>query len=161
MQDAALHSSKQQDTLTTLRGDIPASGVCKKGLIPQRLEMESKDAAGKDSAGAKKKNLTFLRHRLYMLERRKTDTVVENTILGDHNSSGTLRRSQSDRSEYSQKLQGKGGMKQGALLNGNILKAVSRGKNMHGGLQVVCMWGVFQSLIHNCGEGRGERESLC
>ncbi|XP_066488807.1 rho guanine nucleotide exchange factor 38-like [Tiliqua scincoides] len=67
--------------------------------------MESKDAAGRESVGNKKKNLTFLRHRLYMLERRKTDTVVENNIVGDHNSSGTLRRSQSDRSEYSQKLQ--------------------------------------------------------
>lgn len=31
--------------------------------------------------------------------------MVENNNAGDHNSSGTLRRSQSDRSEYSQKLQ--------------------------------------------------------
>ncbi|XP_053113664.1 rho guanine nucleotide exchange factor 38 [Hemicordylus capensis] len=71
--------------------------------------METKDATGKEHVGAKKKNLTFLRHRLYMLERRKTDTVVENNLVGDHSSSssGTLRRSQSDRSEYSQKLQEK------------------------------------------------------
>ncbi|XP_054846275.1 rho guanine nucleotide exchange factor 38 [Eublepharis macularius] len=69
--------------------------------------MESKDATGKESAGAKKKNLTFLKQRLYMLERRKTDTIVEKNVSGDHNSSGTLRRSQSDRSEYSQKLQEK------------------------------------------------------
>ncbi|KAI4543114.1 hypothetical protein MJG53_006066 [Ovis ammon polii x Ovis aries] len=55
--------------------------------------------------GTKKKNLSFLRARLYMLERRKTDTVVESSVPGDH--SGTLRRSQSDRSEYNQKLQEK------------------------------------------------------
>ncbi|KAF3815490.1 hypothetical protein GH733_016443 [Mirounga leonina] len=55
--------------------------------------------------GTKKKNLTFLRPRLYMLERRKTDTVVDSSVSGDH--SGTLRRSQSDRTEYNQKLQEK------------------------------------------------------
>lgn len=71
--------------------------------------METRDAPAKQTGGGKKKNLTFLKHRLYMLERRKTDTVVEN-LSGDHSSSGTLRRSQSDRSEYSQKLQGKLGM---------------------------------------------------
>lgn len=40
-----------------------------------------------------------------MLERRKTDTAVESSVPGDH--SGTLRRSQSDRTEYNQKLQEK------------------------------------------------------
>ncbi|XP_062991719.1 rho guanine nucleotide exchange factor 38 [Elgaria multicarinata webbii] len=69
--------------------------------------METRDPTGKENVGAKKKNLTFLRHRLYMLERRKTDTVVESNISGDHSISATLRRSQSDRSEYSQKLQEK------------------------------------------------------
>ncbi|XP_077156813.1 rho guanine nucleotide exchange factor 38 [Paroedura picta] len=69
--------------------------------------METKDATGKESAGGKKKNLTFLKQRLYMLERRKTDSIVEKNVSGDHNSSGPLRRSQSDRSEYSQKLQEK------------------------------------------------------
>uniref|UniRef100_A0ACB8E8K4 Rho guanine nucleotide exchange factor 38 n=1 Tax=Sphaerodactylus townsendi TaxID=933632 RepID=A0ACB8E8K4_9SAUR len=69
--------------------------------------MEPKDATGKESVGAKKKNLTFLKQRLYMLERRKTDTIVEKNVSEDHNSTGTLRRSQSDRTEYSQKLQGK------------------------------------------------------
>lgn len=70
--------------------------------------METKDPTGKESAGVKKKNLTFLKERLYMLERRKTDTVVESSVAGDHNSSSaTLRRSQSDRSEYNLKLQGK------------------------------------------------------
>ncbi|XP_007946486.1 rho guanine nucleotide exchange factor 38 [Orycteropus afer afer] len=67
--------------------------------------MEPKEATGKENMGSKRKNLTFLRPRLYMLERRKTDTVVENNVSGDQ--SGTLRRSQSDRTEYNQKLQEK------------------------------------------------------
>ncbi|XP_066088560.1 rho guanine nucleotide exchange factor 38 [Saccopteryx bilineata] len=67
--------------------------------------MEPAEATGKENMGTKKKNLTFLRPRLYMLERRKTDTVVDSSVSGDH--SGTLRRSQSDRTEYSQKLQEK------------------------------------------------------
>ncbi|XP_036083535.1 rho guanine nucleotide exchange factor 38 isoform X3 [Rousettus aegyptiacus] len=67
--------------------------------------MEPKEATGKENMGTKKKNLIFLRSRLYMLERRKTDTVVESSIPGDH--SGTLRRSHSDRTEYNQKLQEK------------------------------------------------------
>ncbi|XP_003929541.3 rho guanine nucleotide exchange factor 38 [Saimiri boliviensis] len=67
--------------------------------------MQSKEATGKESMVTKKKNLAFLRPRLYMLERRKTDTVVESSVSGDH--SGTLRRSQSDRTEYNQKLQEK------------------------------------------------------
>ncbi|XP_035149093.3 rho guanine nucleotide exchange factor 38 isoform X1 [Callithrix jacchus] len=67
--------------------------------------MESKEATGKENMVTKKKNLAFLRPRLYMLERRKTDTVVESSVSGDH--SGTLRRSQSDRTEYNQKLQEK------------------------------------------------------
>ncbi|XP_003796386.1 rho guanine nucleotide exchange factor 38 [Otolemur garnettii] len=67
--------------------------------------MEPKEATGKENMGTKKKNLTFLRPRLYMLERRKTDTMVESTVSGDH--SGALRRSQSDRTEYNQKLQEK------------------------------------------------------
>ncbi|XP_074849586.1 rho guanine nucleotide exchange factor 38 [Carettochelys insculpta] len=69
--------------------------------------MESKEAPGKEGMGAKRKNLTFLGHRLYMLERRKTDTVVENSVSVDQGNAGTLRRSQSDRTEYSQKLQEK------------------------------------------------------
>lgn len=66
--------------------------------------MEPEEATGKGNMGTKKKNLTFLRSRLYMLERRKTDTVVDSSVSGDH--AGTLRRSQSDRTEYNQKLQG-------------------------------------------------------
>ncbi|KAG8134465.1 hypothetical protein E2320_007576 [Naja naja] len=70
--------------------------------------MEAKDPTGKENSGVRKKNLTFLKQRLYMLERRKTDTVVESNVAGEHNSnSATLRRSQSDRSEYNQKLQEK------------------------------------------------------
>ncbi|MBZ3885989.1 Rho guanine nucleotide exchange factor 38 [Sciurus carolinensis] len=67
--------------------------------------MDPKEATGKENMGTKRKNLTFLRPRMYMLERRKTDTVVENSVSGDH--SGTLWRSQSDRTEYNQKLQEK------------------------------------------------------
>uniref|UniRef100_A0A8D0TNT4 Rho guanine nucleotide exchange factor 38 n=1 Tax=Sus scrofa TaxID=9823 RepID=A0A8D0TNT4_PIG len=67
--------------------------------------MEPKEAPGKENMGTRKKNLPFLRSRLYMLERRKTDTAVESSVPGDH--SGTLRRSQSDRTEYNQKLQEK------------------------------------------------------
>ncbi|XP_055970365.1 rho guanine nucleotide exchange factor 38 [Sorex fumeus] len=65
--------------------------------------MEPRDPAGKEGLGARRKNLHFL--RLYMLERRKTDTVLEGSAPGER--SGPLRRTQSDRSEYSQKLQEK------------------------------------------------------
>uniref|UniRef100_A0A8C5KKP1 Rho guanine nucleotide exchange factor 38 n=1 Tax=Jaculus jaculus TaxID=51337 RepID=A0A8C5KKP1_JACJA len=67
--------------------------------------MEPSEATGKENMGTKKKNLPFLRSRLYMLERRKTDTVVGSSVAGDP--SGTLRRSQSDRTEYNLKLQEK------------------------------------------------------
>ncbi|CAM5107139.1 unnamed protein product [Eretmochelys imbricata] len=77
--------------------------------------METKEAPGKEGMGAKRKNLTFLKHRLYMVERRKTDTVVENSVSGDQGNSGTLRRSQSDRTEYSQKLQEKMAPQAGSL----------------------------------------------
>lgn len=66
--------------------------------------MEPRETAGKEPPGPRKKNLHFLRPRLYMLERRKTDTMVEGSVTGER--AGPLRRSQSDRSEYSQKLQG-------------------------------------------------------
>nr|XP_005287933.1 rho guanine nucleotide exchange factor 38 [Chrysemys picta bellii] len=77
--------------------------------------METKEAPGKEGMGAKRKNLTFLKHRLYMVERRKTDTVVENSVSVDQGNSGTLRRSQSDRTEYSQKLQEKMAPQAGSL----------------------------------------------
>ncbi|KAM8940181.1 rho guanine nucleotide exchange factor 38 isoform 2-T2 [Pelodytes ibericus] len=66
--------------------------------------MDAKELGGKDTGKVRKKNLTFLKSRLYMLERRKTDTIVEPICNGDH---GTLRRSQSDRTEYNQKLKEK------------------------------------------------------
>ncbi|OCT97173.1 rho guanine nucleotide exchange factor 38 [Xenopus laevis] len=71
--------------------------------------MEAKEGNGKDISTAlpKKRNLTFLKSRLYMSERRKTDTIVEPSNNVDCGNSGTLRRSQSDRTEYNQKLKDK------------------------------------------------------
>ncbi|NXF75334.1 ARH38 factor, partial [Sclerurus mexicanus] len=63
------------------------------------------DCPGKEGMGGKKRNLALLRSKLYIGERRRTEPVVESTTsAGDH---GTLRRSQSDRTEYNQKLQEK------------------------------------------------------
>ncbi|KAJ7396939.1 hypothetical protein BTVI_140465 [Pitangus sulphuratus] len=63
------------------------------------------DCPGKEGVGGRKRNLALLKSKLYMGERRRTEPVVESTTTaGDH---GTLRRSQSDRTEYSQKLQEK------------------------------------------------------
>ncbi|XP_068259764.1 rho guanine nucleotide exchange factor 38 [Nyctibius grandis] len=67
--------------------------------------MASVDCPGKEGTGGRRRNLALLRNKLYMGERRRTEPVVESTsATGDH---GTLRRSQSDRTEYSQKLQEK------------------------------------------------------
>eukprot|EP00075_Anas_platyrhynchos_P003209 XP_005027952.3 rho guanine nucleotide exchange factor 38 [Anas platyrhynchos] len=60
--------------------------------------------ASTEGAGGRRRNLALLRHKLYMGERRRTEPVVESSAAGEH---GALRRSQSDRSEYSQKLQEK------------------------------------------------------
>ncbi|XP_010307604.1 rho guanine nucleotide exchange factor 38 [Balearica regulorum gibbericeps] len=65
--------------------------------------MASTDCPGKEGVGGRRRNLALLRNKLYMGERRRTEPVVESTG-GDH---GTLRRSHSDRTEYSQKLQEK------------------------------------------------------
>ncbi|XP_063277489.1 rho guanine nucleotide exchange factor 38 [Prinia subflava] len=63
------------------------------------------DCPGKEGTGGRKRNLTLLRNKLYMGQRRRTEPVVESTTAaGDH---GNLRRSQSDRTEYGQKLQEK------------------------------------------------------
>ncbi|NXW49602.1 ARH38 factor, partial [Nyctiprogne leucopyga] len=63
------------------------------------------DYPGKEGVGGGRKNLALLRNKLYLGERRRTEPVVESTAAaGDH---GTLRRSQSDRTEYGQKLQEK------------------------------------------------------
>uniref|UniRef100_A0A8B9ISJ8 Rho guanine nucleotide exchange factor 38 n=1 Tax=Amazona collaria TaxID=241587 RepID=A0A8B9ISJ8_9PSIT len=67
--------------------------------------MTSMDCPGKEGTGSRKRNLALLRNKLYMGERRRTEPVMESSSsTGDH---GTLRRSQSDRTEYSQKLQEK------------------------------------------------------
>ncbi|RXM98151.1 Rho guanine nucleotide exchange factor 38 [Acipenser ruthenus] len=73
--------------------------------------MEPKGPSDKEKEkGGKKKNMIFVKPRLYILERRKTDTIVAENIAddctGDVNSA-TLRRSQSDRTEYSKKLKEK------------------------------------------------------
>uniref|UniRef100_A0A8C3N094 Uncharacterized protein n=1 Tax=Geospiza parvula TaxID=87175 RepID=A0A8C3N094_GEOPR len=63
------------------------------------------DCPGKEGTGGRKRNFTLLRNKLYLGQRRRTEPVVESTTTaGDH---GNLRRSQSDRTEYSQKLQEK------------------------------------------------------
>ncbi|XP_064004506.1 rho guanine nucleotide exchange factor 38 [Pogoniulus pusillus] len=67
--------------------------------------MASTGCPGKEDMGGRKRNLALLKNKLYIGERRRTEPVVENTVgAGDHS---TLRRSQSDRTEYSQKLQEK------------------------------------------------------
>lgn len=72
-------------------------------LLPQAM-------ASTEGAGGRRRNLALLRHKLYMGERRRTEPVVESSAAGEH---GALRRSQSDRSEYSQKLQGTPGSRAG------------------------------------------------
>ncbi|NXE10861.1 ARH38 factor, partial [Lophotis ruficrista] len=62
------------------------------------------ECPGKEGVGGRRRNLALLKNKLYMGERRRTEPVVENAAGGDHS---TLRRSQSDRTEYSQKLQEK------------------------------------------------------
>ncbi|NXL91431.1 ARH38 factor, partial [Alectura lathami] len=57
-----------------------------------------------DSTGGRRRNLALLRHKLYLGERRRTEPMVESSGAGEH---GALRRSQSDRTEYGQKLQEK------------------------------------------------------
>lgn len=68
--------------------------------------MASTDCPGKEGVGGRRRNLALLRNKLYMGERRRTEPVVESTAAGGDHS--TLRRSQSDRTEYGQKLQGTG-----------------------------------------------------
>ncbi|XP_055500062.1 rho guanine nucleotide exchange factor 38 [Leucoraja erinacea] len=57
-----------------------------------------------DGSGTKRRNLGFFKPRLYILERRRTDTIIPQ---GDEDKGSNLRRSQSDRSEYSQRLKDK------------------------------------------------------
>ncbi|XP_078424768.1 rho guanine nucleotide exchange factor 38 [Cetorhinus maximus] len=67
--------------------------------------MESREPGG-SSANAKRRNLGFFKPRLYILERRRTDTIIADEA-GEEERAGTLRRSQSDRTEYSHKLKAK------------------------------------------------------
>ncbi|XP_069781697.1 rho guanine nucleotide exchange factor 38 isoform X3 [Narcine bancroftii] len=57
-----------------------------------------------EGPGTKRRNLGFLKPRLYMSERRRTDTIIGQS---EEEKGSTLRRSQSDRSEYNQKLKAK------------------------------------------------------
>ncbi|NXN21585.1 ARH38 factor, partial [Nycticryphes semicollaris] len=76
--------------------------------------------AGKEGVGGRRKNLALLRKKLYMGERRRTEPVVESTTTaGDHS---TLRRSQSDRTEYSQKLQEKMAPQTGSSTSATVLE---------------------------------------
>ncbi|GCC19470.1 hypothetical protein chiPu_0021832 [Chiloscyllium punctatum] len=67
--------------------------------------MEPSTAPG---AGSKRRNLGFFKPpRLYIQERRRTDTIIsESAASSEEERCGTLKRSQSDRTEYSHKLKG-------------------------------------------------------
>ncbi|XP_051866224.1 rho guanine nucleotide exchange factor 38 isoform X2 [Pristis pectinata] len=56
------------------------------------------------AAAPKRRTLGFFKPRLYMSERRRTDTII---AQGEEEKASNLRRSQSDRSEYSQRLKAK------------------------------------------------------
>ena len=76
---------------------------CLPKITPHPLPHTSLAMASTDGVGGRRKNLALLRHRRYMGERRRTEPVFESSGAGEH---GALRRSQSDRTEYGQKLQG-------------------------------------------------------
>uniref|UniRef100_UPI00398ED0B0 rho guanine nucleotide exchange factor 38 n=1 Tax=Pristiophorus japonicus TaxID=55135 RepID=UPI00398ED0B0 len=70
--------------------------------------MDGRDTAGAPGTGAKRRNLGFFKPRLYILERRRTDTIIaESAGPAEDDKSSNLRRSQSDRTEYSLKLKAK------------------------------------------------------
>ena len=69
--------------------------------------MDASEASGgekeKEKVIKRRNRPVFLRY----LERRKTDTIVaEDTVKGDINLGTLVRRSQSDKTEYSAKLKG-------------------------------------------------------
>lgn len=69
------------------------------------LKMDASEAGGgeKEKVIKRRNRPVFLRY----LERRKTDTIVtEDTAKGDINLGTLVRRSQSDKTEYSAKLKG-------------------------------------------------------
>lgn len=71
------------------------------------LNMDSKEVNGREKD---KEKVNKRKNRLVLwrtLERRKTDTIVtEDTAKGDINLGTLVRRSQSDKTEYSAKIKG-------------------------------------------------------
>lgn len=75
------------------------------------LIMDASEAGGAEKEKEKEKEKGIKRRNrpvfLRYLERRKTDTiVVEDSVKGDINLGTLVRRSQSDKTEYSAKLKG-------------------------------------------------------
>ncbi|XP_043917243.1 rho guanine nucleotide exchange factor 38 [Protopterus annectens] len=72
--------------------------------------MENKETSYREigGGGGLKRNMAFLKvkPKHYLSERRKTDTIIEDAST-DSNNSATVKRSQSDRTEYSHKLKEK------------------------------------------------------
>lgn len=73
--------------------------------------MDPKEASGGEKEKEKEKDKVIKRRNrpvfLRYLERRKTDTIVaDDTAKGDINLGTLVRRSQSDKTEYSAKLKG-------------------------------------------------------
>ena len=88
------------------------------------LTMDSKEATGgekeKDKGIKRRNRPVFLRY----LERRKTDTIVaEDMAKGDFNLGTLVRRSQSDKTEYSAKLKG--------TLTNDLPRGHNYGNNLH------------------------------
>lgn len=75
------------------------------------LAMDPSEASGSEKEKEKEKDKVIKRRNrpvfLRYLERRKTDTIVaDDTLKGDINLGTLVRRSQSDKTEYSAKLKG-------------------------------------------------------
>lgn len=73
--------------------------------------MDPSEASGSEKEKEKEKDKVIKRRNrpvfLRYLERRKTDTIVaDDTLKGDINLGTLVRRSQSDKTEYSAKLKG-------------------------------------------------------
>lgn len=78
----------------------------------QRGDADSLNMDASETGGGEKEKEKVIKRRnrpvfLRYLERRKTDTIVaEDTVKGDINLGTLVRRSQSDKTEYSAKLKG-------------------------------------------------------
>lgn len=71
--------------------------------------MEPSEASGSEKEKEKEKVIKRRNRPIFLryLERRKTDTIVaDDTLKGDINLGTLVRRSQSDKTEYSAKLKG-------------------------------------------------------